>query len=240
MKLKRIMQYGQRQPAFFLIMAVFLLLCPTSLSAVEAFSEDTEQATLEPEKASFFLTLGPLGMLNTDTVSAPSPISFSAGVGASIPVNNWFLVAPSLTAFTTYYLWRDDASGARAYPAEIENRTGLAPSALIELPAVFYARTEKSTFSLGLGATFLVRYAFLADSVPQSEAGDIALMNKYFYSGLRFLYPSAFLAYDYTTESGMKAGVMFRAWLPLGSLLEDRGLDGGMASVAFRMTLKAN
>lgn len=234
-----IQQHPTRKAFSFILMLLLIFLCPSVLSAVEAYPEDTRQATLEPEKAVFFFTLGPIGLLNTDTLSAPSPILTSCGFGASIPVNNWFAVAPSLSAFTTYYLWREDTSGSRAYPAEVENRTALVPSALIELPAVFYARTEKSTFSLGLGATFLARYAFLADSVPQSEAGDIALMNSFFYSGLRFLYPSMFLAYDYTTGSGMKAGVMLRAWLPLDSLLEGRGLDGGMASVTFRMTLAA-
>ncbi len=234
------MRFHNRKQSLLIVIAILVIFCPARLSAVEAFAEGTKQATLEPEKKGFYFTLGPVGMLNTDTLSAPSPIKFSVGFGASIPVNNWFAVAPSLTAFTTYYLWRDDAGVARAYPAEVENRTGLAPSALIELPAVFYARTEKSTFSLGLGATFFARYAFLADSVPQSEAGDIARMNDFFYSGMRFLYPSAYLAYDFTTARGMKAGVMLRAWLPLDSLMNGRGIDGGMASAAFRIMLAHN
>lgn len=233
----RFLQHITQKTPFLILMTLLILLCPAMVAAVESFSEDTVQATLEPEKTSFFFTLGPVGMLNTDTQSAPSPIQFTCGFGTSIPVNSWFLVAPSLSAFTTYYLWRDDASGGRSYPAEVENRTALAPSALIELPAVFYARTAKSTFSLGLGASFFARYAFLADSVPQSEAGDVKKINSFFYSGLRFLYPSAFLAYDYTTENGMKAGVALHVWLPLASLLEDRGLDGGMASAVFRITL---
>lgn len=219
----------------FLTVLLFTLF-PAALSGVEAFSEDIEQATLQPEKPFLFFTLGPVGMLNTDKLSAPSPIKFSAGVGGTFPINNWFAFSPSMTLFTDYYLWRNDAAGGRAYPAEVENRTALVPSALIELPAVFYARSGSSTFSLGLGVTLFARLAFLADSVPQSEAGDIKSMNRFFYSGLRFLYPSAHLAYDFTTESGLKAGVMLRAWLPLASLIEDRGFDAGMASIAFRIS----
>ena len=222
----------------FLIL-FFLMLFPAALSGVEAFSEDIEQATLEPEKPFLFFTLGPVGMLNTDKLSAPSPIKFSLGVGGTFPVNNWFAFSPSMTLFTDYYLWRNDTAGGRAYPAEVENRTALVPSALIELPAVFYTRNESgsSTFSLGLGVTLFARLAFLADGVPQAEADDIKSINSFFYSGLRFIYPSAYLAYDHTTESGLKAGVMLRAWLPLASLAESRGLDGGMASIAFRLSL---
>lgn len=226
-----------------ILLIALALILPLSLFSQEAAVEADELVTLEEEpvrekeKPCLFFTIGPVGMLNTDKLSAPSPIQFSAGIGGTIPVNTWFAFSPSMTLFANYYLWRNDASGRRAYPAEVENRTGLAPSALIELPAVFYAQGKKSTFSFGLGISLFARYAFLADSVPQSEAGDINSMNSFFYSGLRFLYPSAHLAYDVTTESGLKAGVVLHAWLPLGSLMEDRGLDGGMASIAFRLSL---
>lgn len=214
-------------------MTLLILLFPSTLSAEDIPSEEPVS-----EKPALFFTLGPVGMLNTDKLSAPSPIKFSAGVGGTIPVNRWFAFSPSISLFADYWLWRDDAEGARAYPAEVENRTALVPSALIELPAVFYAKSGNSTFSLGLGVTFFARYAFLADSVPQSEADDIKSMNSFFYSGLRFLYPSAHLAYDFMTESGMKAGVVLRTYVPVDSLTNGRGLDGGMAGISFRMTLR--
>lgn len=241
----RMLRHIRKTASAFLV--ALLLLIPYSLSAVEAFTEGTgnflpiegepEEPVREPDKPALFFTVGPVGMLNTDKLSAPSPIQFSAGVGGTIPVNTWFAFSPSLNLFTTYYLWRNDGDGGRAYPAEIENRTGLAPSALIDLPAVFYAQSGNSTFSFGLGITLFCRYAFLADSVPQSESGDIDSMNSFFYSGLRFLYPSAHFAYDFKTESGMKAGIVLKAWAPLDSLMNDRGLDGGMATISFRITL---
>lgn len=221
------------------LLITLILLLPMTLFADEALPEEPEQPALPQEKTALFFTLGPVGMLNTDTLSAPSPIQFAAGFGATIPVNGWFAFSPSISLFTNYWLWRNDADGGRAYPAEVENRTGLAPSALVELPAVFYARSGSSTFSFGLGVTIFARYAFLADSVPQAEAGDIKKMNSWFYDALRFMYPSAHFAYDRTTESGMKAGIVLRAYLPLASLMEDRGLDAGIASIAFRITLKS-
>lgn len=225
----------------FLLIA-FALIIPLSLFSQENDAPEAdelivqeEEPVREKEDPRLFFTIGPVGMLNTDRQSAPSPIQFSAGFGSTIPLNTWFAFSPSMTLFANYYLWKE----GRAYPAEVENRTGIAPSALIELPAVFYAQGKKSTFSFGLGATLFLRYAFLADSVPQSEADSIKSMNSFFYSNLRFFYPSAQLAYDFTTESGAKAGVVLHAWLPLGSLIENRGLDGGMASIAFRLTLAA-
>lgn len=215
--------------AFLLLLSVFLILVPATLSAESDFSE--------PEGTRLFFTLGPVGILNTDTLSAPSPIKSSLGFGASFPITEWFAVSPSLSVFTNYYLWRSDEAGDRAYPAEVENRTALVPSALIDVPAVFYLRSGNSTLALGLGASFFARYAFLADSVPESESGDIDNINDFFYSGMRFLYPSVQFSYDYLTESGVKAGVVLKALFPLGSLMEDRGLDGGLATIAFRLML---
>lgn len=213
---------------FCILVTALILLFPAVLFAGENANSESTQ---------FFFTLGPVGMLNTDTLSAPSPIQFSCGFGADIPVTNWFAVSPSMSIFTTYYLWRDDATGARAYPAEVENRTALAPSTIIDVPAVFSLHAGNNSFALGLGAAFFARYAFLADSVPKAEAGDIKRINSFFYSNLRFLYPSVQFTYDFKTENGMKAGVVLKAFIPLASLMEDRGLDGGMAGIAFRMTL---
>lgn len=232
----RMDRHGSSRLTIIFMTIALILLVPSALSAVEAFKEGTEQKTLEPEKPTFFFSLGPVGMLNTDTLSAPSPIQFSLGGGANIPLNDWLFFSPSINAFTTYYLWRDDAAGGRAYPAEIENRTALAPSLLMDAPVVLYARTEKSTFSFGLGISLFARYAFLADSVPETKADDVKNINRFFYSGLRFIYPSVQLAYDFTMEDGMKAGVMLKTWLPIASLIENRGLDGGMASIGFRVS----
>lgn len=231
---------------YCLLAASLFLVFPQHLSADEAITdepspeevvfmeEDAVEVVLDP--ASFFFTIGPVGILNTDRQSAPSPIIFSPGFGATIPVNRWLAFSPSVNAFTSYYLWRDDPAGGRAYPAEIENRTALVFSFLIDTPAVFYARSGNSTFSFGLGLSLLARIGFLTDGVPASEADDVGRINSFFYSGLRFLYPSAQLAYDFALESGIKAGVILKARLPLASLMEGRGLDGGIADIAFRIS----
>lgn len=188
----------------------------------------------------FFFTLGPVLYVNTDSKSAPSPIKYSMGAGFDLLNNHFLTIQPKLSFFTDYYMW----DGEYARPVEIENRTALVLSFLLDLQATHIWTIHKNAIQAGAGVSFLLRTGFLAGGVdsqdtggtPETTAGDdVKKINSYFMSGTNFFYPSISLSWLRQLESGRHAGVEARFYIPLGALSDGRGLDSAMASLAFRI-----
>ncbi len=216
----------------FLAMFFFLgKVCP----------EDSESSERQKEY-SVILTFGPLLMLNTDNTDegAPSPIIYSFGGGADFYFYDDFFVEPRLTFFTNYYLF----DGENAQPAEIENRTANALSFMLDLTAGRRFEFEKHSFLISAGAGILSRFAFLAGDVDSSDAGtvagssagdDLSSINNWFWSDLNFFYPQFNFSYLYKFTETLKIGCDFRAYLPLSSILSQKGVDGMIFSLAARL-----
>ena len=217
---------------FFSFIAIFLL----SLTFVFALDKD------------LFFTAGPKLMLNTDdsTKSAPSPIMYSLGVGGDFLFENNILLQAHGSFFTNYYLW----DGETAQPAEVENRTATALSAMIDLTGGYTFRladSQKHLLSVAGGLGFFARYAILSNGVdedsPNRDTGtkagdDVSSINSTFFSDLNFLYPELAFSYSYVLSELWKIGGEARTYIPLGSLMNGNGADCMIFSLALKISYK--
>ncbi len=215
------------------ILWVLLLLCSTMFVYSQEIEppQKAEQLQEKKQTSSVLITFGPLGILNTYKNSAPSPINFSIGGGAQISLLDFLSITPHLSFFGNYYLWEN----GQAYPAEIEHRSAYVPSFILDIPATYDLKTENSIFRIGLGASFLMRFAVLATSVPTTVQVDIDNMNKWFWQNAEFFYPSAQFSWDYFLDNGMALGLGLKAYVPVGSLIKAQGINNGMATITVRL-----
>ncbi len=101
-------------------------------------------------------------------ISAPSPISIPVYIGLSIPNYTAISFQPSLRFFTGYNLVYEDL----VLPAEVENRTGLTFSFLLNLPVAFKLKyKDKYSWSVIAGIAGLFRFAVLPPGVKQQDSG---------------------------------------------------------------------
>lgn len=216
----------------FVFASIFLIF----LTSVSALDKD------------LFFTAGPKLMLNTDdhTKSAPSPIMYSLGVGGDFLFENNILLQAHGSFFTNYYLW----DGKTAQPAEVENRTATALSAMIDLTGGYtfrLAESQKHLLSVTGGLGFLARYAILANGVDPDDpnrdictkaSDDVSDINGTFFSDLNFLYPELAFSYSYVVSEIWKIGGEARTYIPLGSLMNGNGIDGMIFSLALKISYK--
>lgn len=216
-------------------------------------SDSVDDVTLGVSAArnhAVFLTAGPMLLVNTDdsTNSAPSPVMFAVGIGADLFRNAAVTFEPRLSFFTNYYLWDGDA----AHPAEIENRTALVLSTLLDVRVLKTWRRGANRCMLGAGVGLLARYGLLANGVASGDSGggadssgeattagdDVASINNYLWQQLRFLYPELVLCWLHTLpNSTVAAGIEAAFYLPVGSLAAGDGLDAALLSLAFKLEL---
>jgi hypothetical protein len=191
-----------------------------------------------------FFTAGITFCLSTGdrSISAPSPLKYSFGVGYSFHLVKFLLFQPRITGWSQYYLWDEDTS--YAYPAPVEDRTATTLNALIDLPLVIPVGTKKNMMGLGLGAAVLARYGFLSNGVSADDTGssgnaksDVDLINSWLWSSARWLYPEMFISYNHLLTNGWRLGGEMRFYLPIGSLISGHGMDGMMCSVSLRLVL---
>ena len=211
------------------------------------FAEEAEEKRVSVHSA-LFVTLAPALMINTDsaTNSAPSPSMYSLGVGGYFSFSNGFLLETHASFFTNYYLW----DGTDAQPAEVENRTATALSALLDFCSGYtwnFGPEKKHALSLMGGAGIFLRYGILSNGVESddenpktlSRAGDdVSDINNWFYQNLRFLYPELALSYLWSLSDTWKIGTEFRSYLPIGSLLHGEGIDGMLFSLGLKLSYK--
>ena len=126
--------------------------------------EDFEKAKIKLPKNLFFFTLGPSVYVNTDSKTSPSPVSFAFGAGFDLFNHKFLNFQPKLTFFTNYYLW----DGECARPSEIENRTALALSFLLDLNTTHIFRLKKTFSSLAEDWDFWLDFPFLQTELIQT------------------------------------------------------------------------
>ena len=245
---------------FVIFFGTFLFsLFAISAQEAEAIVEPSEESVLPEENSdspsffsqidkSLFFTLGPKLMVNTDdhTKSAPSPIMYSLGVGGDFTLVNDILIQAHASFFTNYYLW----DGEKAQPAEVENRTATALSAMIDLCSGYTFRLgqdKNHLLSFAAGAGFLLRHAILSNGVNSDDpnrdtsttAGDdVSSINGTFFSDLNFLYPETAISYSFLLSEDWKIGGEFRMYFPLGSMKNGDGADGMIFSLAAKLSYK--
>ena len=196
-------------------------------------------------KNSLIFTNGLTYMLSTGdvSVSAPSPIIYSLGLGYSIKIGSFFIIQPKLTGWLQYYTWNEDNS--YAYPAEVEFRTATVLSCMIDIPFIVSLGTEKNSFAFGMGLGFLPRYGILSNGVSSADTGtsgtassDVNAINNWLWSSVRYLYPEAVISYTHLLGENWHVGAEYRFYLPLGSLVSGYGMDSMMMSIALRLSFQ--
>ncbi|MCR5605987.1 MAG: hypothetical protein K6F69_04115 [Treponema sp.] len=187
-----------------------------------------------------FFSLGPILNISLDENSAPNPISYSLGVGKIFDINETFSIQPRITLFTQYYLW----SGEKALPAEIENRTAFTSCSIIDIPiniTLLENNTKTKSFEAGIGPSFFLRYAFLANGVKSSDSGvsgtaasDIKKINSYFYNNLNYLYTELYFSLNYKTKKKITIGLESKYYLAIQSLINKNFFNQNMFTVSIR------
>lgn len=191
---------------------------------------------------SFFLTLGPMVLVNTDSTSesAPSPVMYAGGAGFDFFPESSFDFQTKISFFTNYYLW----NGEEAKPAEVENRTATAISFLLDLCGGKKWISGKNSFSLDGGLGFLFRYGILSNGVEESDKNpktgtsakdDIKDINSDFLTFMNMIYPEVAFSYSRSIFDGWKAGVESRIYFPLGSVSSGDGFDNMLFSLSFKL-----
>lgn len=191
---------------------------------------------------SFFLSFGPMVLVNTDSTaeSAPSPVMYALGGGLDFFPESSFSFQTKVSFFTNYYLW----TGEEAKPAEVENRTATAISFLLDLCGGKKWIFGKNSISLDGGLGFLFRYGILSNGVEESDKNpvtgtsakdDIKDINSDFFDFMNMIYPEIAFSYSRSIFDGWKAGVESRIYFPLGSLSNGGGFDNMLFSLSFKL-----
>ncbi len=207
------------------IKKIILFMVIVCFSAFIFCEEDVKK-----EPSMFVFTMGPHGILNLHKDSAPSSILFSGGFGAQIKIMNRMSTCPHVSFFASYCLVEDN----KIYPAEIEHRRAYVPSLLFDIPLTADIPFENSILRVGGGASFLLRYAFVATGTDDSVAEEVTTMNSLFWKNMQFIYPSVQASWDYILDNGFAFGVGLKAYVPLSSLISDGNLQNGMISLSAR------
>ncbi|MBP5283783.1 MAG: hypothetical protein J6Y93_03855 [Treponema sp.] len=212
----------------------------TLIILLSSFSLFAQQEETKEKNYSYYLTIGPQFMLNTDSTakSAPSPINFSFGFGMNFFEDKMLNFQPHLVFSTNYYLW----DGENARPAEIENRTATSLNFMLDLN-VMHSIGKMHTFQYGGGLGIFARFALLSAGVDENDAGgtagstagdDVNSIGDWFWSGANFLYPQIALSYTYTSGK-WQMGAESHVYFPFGSIIDGRGVDGLIVSLSFKV-----
>lgn len=223
---------------------------PLQNATTEVLDSETAEDTSSVSSADYpslknhapFVGFGPMLLVNTDSSknSAPSPVMFSLGGGATFFQNAVVSFQPRLTFFTNYYLW----DGEAAHPAEVENRTATVLSFLLDVDAVKIFRHGKNVFQVGGGVSVLARVSILAGGVNSDDEGgtdastagdDVSSIGDYFWADMRFLYPNVAFCWLHELPNGWYAGASANVYVPLGSLMNGDGVDGMLFSLGLRV-----
>ena len=196
-------------------------------------------------KNSLIFTNGLTYMLSTGsvTLSAPSPIIYSLGIGYSFKIGSFFIIQPRLTGWMQYYTW--DADTSYAYPSEVEFRTATVFSLIADIPFIISLGTEKNAFEFGAGFGFMPRFGILSNGVSDTDTGtsgtaasDVNAINNWLWSDVRYLYPEAVISYTHLLGENWHVGAEYRFYLPLGSLVSGHKMDCMMMSLALRLSFQ--
>lgn len=215
----------------------------------KAESEESEVETFVLNDKMFFVTAGPMLMVNTDdeTKSSPSPVMFSLGFGYDFFQTQKVFAEVRGCFFTNYYLW----DGENAQPAEVENRTATALSFMIDMTCGHIWTRGLNQFALSGGFGFLVRIGLLSSGVDSDDVGgefdgesystagdDVSSINSWFYSKANFLHPEISFSYMRSIPSYLgkcMVGCEFRTYFSLGSAIRGDFADGMIFDLALKV-----
>jgi len=180
----------------------------------------------------------------SNLVSAPSPVIYPLSIGILWPNYTIFAVQPTLSIFTTEWLWYEN----KALPAEIENRTATSLSFILTIPASFCLYLKGSRIQLNAGISILAQFGFLSSGVNAEDYGysgsagsDVELINKYFWSDLNYLYLNTSFSWLFnvhaTKNSMVKAGPVINVNMPIGHLTSDAGMQGVIITAGLKISL---
>lgn len=175
-------------------------------------------------------SLSPQITINNDKDGAPSPVKFGVGIGFEIPLIQNLLIAPQFTFSTNYYL----VANNKVLPAEIENRTALAPSLMFDIPFGYKIPIKNLYITPKIGLGTFLRYGFLAKGISKSESDLVDFINEGFYKDLAWLYPMAEIDFDFVVKEKLMAGFGIKYYLPPGSFLKGETLQNSIFALQFR------
>ena len=175
-------------------------------------------------------SLSPQITINNDKDGAPSPVKFGVGIGFEIPLIQNLIIAPQFTFSTNYYL----VANNKVLPAEIENRTALAPSLMFDIPFGYKIPIKNLYITPKIGLGTFLRYGFLAFGVSKNESDLVDFINEGFYKDLAWLYPMTEIDFDFVVKEKLMAGVGLKYYLPLGSVLKGETLQNSIFALQFR------
>ena len=175
-------------------------------------------------------SLSPQITINQDKEGAPSPIQTGLGIGFEVPIVKDFIITPHFTFTTNYYLQKND----KVLPAEIENRTVLAPTLMLDIPFGYKIHIKNFAITPKLGAGTLLRYGFLAFGISEQEKTSLDFINQSFYKDLAWLYPMAEIDFDFFIKEKMWAGFGVKYYLPLKEVLKGETLQNSIFALQFR------
>ena len=143
--------------------------------------------------------------------------------GASFPRDYFVSFQPTVSFFSMNHIWH----GNIALPTEIENRTTTTLSFMLNLPAAFNFLFEKSRIQLTAGVGAFLRFGILSNGVNDNDsgysgsaAGDVKLINNWFWEKARWLYASFGASWLYNITSKIKIGPVLNVYVPFTSIIE--------------------
>ncbi len=164
----------------------------------------------------------------TENYTNPSlGISTNLGLEYEFMPVKYLSLLPSLDVSIFHYafLFTDsaDLTKGRAYICELENRTAMTMSFLLDIPIMARFDIYSWVLSFGAGVAFFIRGAFLEPGVKADSPNyydipakkELNLINSYFWKNGRFFYPSLGLKTEYIFKSGWKVGLKFKSFIPI-------------------------
>lgn len=187
----------------------------------------------------FFFTFGPNITLNdAENKASFSYVLYGTGFGAQIPINNFMKISPHIQYLGGYYFYDDTQSAALMTSPEY--RTTYTASLLLDIPVTFHFPVKNTIANIGLGLAFYPRYGFLTSGVSEEDKTDVELINSYYWSCARFLYPSLSFSWDYLMKNGCSFGIGAKFYYQLSNLFDSNRISymhGSMISVFARFFL---
>lgn len=217
------------------------IFCQTENTSAENSITETSQKKFDSSKITVipYLNLSTQLMINNASkeISAPSPVLFSFGGGAIIGLTDLITLEPHLDFWTQYYLFNKED----ALPAEVEHRTATMLCFMLDIPVGFNFKIGNHTLTPGAGLGFLIRFGLLSNGVKANDKGysgsaqsDVDKINSWMWNNARFLYPEIFFAWDYKISEKFRAGLVARWYIPVGSLIDGKGLDASILNLSAR------
>ncbi|UTC63857.1 hypothetical protein E4O00_08010 [Treponema sp. OMZ 788] len=203
-------------------------------------AETVQPKALTKEPSDFGFYIGTSIIFSSLKKQAAPPMGTALNLGAEYEYKGikMLSIVPSLD----FSLFHYGFYSKKAYICEIENRVALTMSFLLDVPFLARFDLKRWTISMGGGLAFFMRFGLLEPGIKPNDSGpeglkasdEVKEINRYFWQQGRFIYPSLRLKAEYTLESGWKAGVQLKTYLPFSNLwdkLKSKGSDGLMVQV---------